>query len=364
MPVNYLTATTAATTNWGTGSNWSLTTAPADGEDVWILTSAALLDAGLAQSAVEPASINVTMAFTGTMGSTSAYLVIGPLVFNYGLPANGSTEGSGSGRIKVDFGTDPVVCNVYDTADSGTDSNLEPVRLLFNSASSSFNQSGGLVGIATTNPAETSTLGDINVNGSDSELHIGNVTWSNINQSGGTITLRTGGTSTTIDQSGGTIEATGDFIVGTWRISDATASCGQRRTVKSCTITRSSQTATVSCTAHGYSNGDLVRIRGAAQDEYNGIFPVTNSSANAFDYVVEGSPATPATGTITVHALIATTLDLYDGAVFDVSSSAIPCAVKTINVYGDATIRRNAADPDHFRWKYITFVRGNLSIEL
>jgi hypothetical protein len=63
-------------------------------------------------------------------------------------------------------------------------------------------------------------------------------------------------------------------------------------------ITRSSTTATVTATAHGFTTGDQVNIRGAAETDYNGDFIVTVTDANTFTYTVSGSPATPATGTI------------------------------------------------------------------
>jgi hypothetical protein len=66
-------------------------------------------------------------------------------------------------------------------------------------------------------------------------------------------------------------------------------------------ITRTSTTATVTCTAHGYVSGNYVQIAGAAQSAYNGGFYVTVVDANTFTYTVAGSPATPATGTITAQ---------------------------------------------------------------
>ena len=60
-------------------------------------------------------------------------------------------------------------------------------------------------------------------------------------------------------------------------------------------ITRSGATATATSTAHGYSNGDVVYIQGAAQSEYNIQVAVSNVAANTFDYAVSGTPATPAT---------------------------------------------------------------------
>ena len=64
------------------------------------------------------------------------------------------------------------------------------------------------------------------------------------------------------------------------------------------TITHSTTTATVSHTAHGMADGDKVVIRNADQNPYNGVFAITNSSANAYDYVMGSDPGTNATGTI------------------------------------------------------------------
>ena len=61
-------------------------------------------------------------------------------------------------------------------------------------------------------------------------------------------------------------------------------------------ITAVSTTATVTKTAHGLSNGDVVRMVGVSTPEvpgdnvYNGIFTIQNVSANAFDYVMAGVP--------------------------------------------------------------------------
>lgn len=67
-------------------------------------------------------------------------------------------------------------------------------------------------------------------------------------------------------------------------------------------ITRSGSTATVTfATAHNYAADGLtkVQISGAGQTEYNGIFKISNVTTTTFDITVTGTPATPATGTIT-----------------------------------------------------------------
>ncbi|MBN2476320.1 MAG: lamin tail domain-containing protein [Pirellulales bacterium] len=63
-------------------------------------------------------------------------------------------------------------------------------------------------------------------------------------------------------------------------------------------ITRVGSTATVTLTAHGYANGDVVDIYGSKQREYNGAFTVANATVNTFQVTVTGAPTSPATGTI------------------------------------------------------------------
>lgn len=65
------------------------------------------------------------------------------------------------------------------------------------------------------------------------------------------------------------------------------------------TITRTGSVATATYTAHGYVNGQVLEIAGAGQSEYNGQYLIYNVTANTFDFTVSGTPATPATGTIT-----------------------------------------------------------------
>ena len=63
-------------------------------------------------------------------------------------------------------------------------------------------------------------------------------------------------------------------------------------------ITRNGSTATVTIPNHGYSNGNQVRISGADQPEYNGLFTIADVTTNTFTITVSGQPASPATGLI------------------------------------------------------------------
>lgn len=86
------------------------------------------------------------------------------------------------------------------------------------------------------------------------------------------------------------------------------------------TITRSGSTATVAHTAHGFVTGNKVRIRGADQSEYNGIFVITVTGTDEYTYAVAGTPDTPATGTIKSALVILDGLTNASGVISDTRS--------------------------------------------
>lgn len=85
----------------------------------------------------------------------------------------------------------------------------------------------------------------------------------------------------------------------------------------SVTITRVTTTATVTHTAHGRKVGEKMLIKGAVQPEYNGIQTITAITTNTYDYTVSGTPATPATGTITSTMVILSGLTDINGVIQD-----------------------------------------------
>lgn len=131
----------------------------------------------------------------------------------------------------------------------------------------------------------------------------------NIAGGGGTPTVRNGsGASTTINNAT-TVQVTAKNANSFAAVSGATVlieadSGGDLPAGDTVTITRSGSTASVAHTSHGLVSGAKVVIRGANQDEYNGVFTITNVTTHAYDYTVSGSPATPATGTILATAVI------------------------------------------------------------
>jgi len=96
---------------------------------------------------------------------------------------------------------------------------------------------------------------------------------------------------------------------GTIEVGVDPAGVGDGTTRSVTSITRSGGTATVTMGAnHGYETGQSVTIAGAAQAAYNGVQTITVTGPTTFTYAVAGSPATPATGTITAARGVATTV--------------------------------------------------------
>jgi hypothetical protein len=85
------------------------------------------------------------------------------------------------------------------------------------------------------------------------------------------------------------------------------------------TITRSGATATVTHASHGLSSGSKIKVKGATQTEYNGIYTITVIDSGSYSYTVSGSPATPATGSPIVTAVIINETTDVSGIVSDTS---------------------------------------------
>jgi len=71
---------------------------------------------------------------------------------------------------------------------------------------------------------------------------------------------------------------------------------------QSATLTASGTTATATVANHGIVSGNSIIIAGANESDYNGTFSVTVVDDDTFTYTMGGSPASPATGTITAKS--------------------------------------------------------------
>lgn len=130
----------------------------------------------------------------------------------------------------------------------------------------------------------------------------------NVTDAGTIPTIRNGASATTTVNNTVTISVTAKTVAGAniqnvrcLLLADSGGPLPSNATV---TITRSGATATVSHTSHGLANGVKVQIKGAEQQEYNGVYTITYINANSYSYTVSGTPVTPATGTIKATAVL------------------------------------------------------------
>jgi hypothetical protein len=202
--VNYWAGAASGSASWNTPGNWSLGTVPVTGEHVRLRNSAALIDTGLAQSAVTLASFVQEPTFTGAVGGASTALAISMTLWRL--------EG-GITRFNVDFGTNAFTGTVLGAGGSA-DTNLKPVRVKGVHASNVLNVLDGDVGVAMNTPADTATLGDINVEGGTVEISRG-VTYTNLNNKGGDVIAHIGGTTLTSRDGTTTTRDTGTFTTVT-----------------------------------------------------------------------------------------------------------------------------------------------------
>jgi len=89
-------------------------------------------------------------------------------------------------------------------------------------------------------------------------------------------------------------------------------------------ITRSGFIATVTQAAHGYAVGDDIDILGANEIDYNGVITITDvPTVNTYTYIVDGSPASPATGTLLAMPLTEQPVEIPRAIITDDAFQAI-----------------------------------------
>lgn len=176
------------TTSWTATTNWSLGSAPASTNDVYLTANSQAIIANLSQSAVTLNSFNQDISYTGSIGNftgaSSDYLNIGATTFNLGQPSP-SGSGNGSRRLNISAANSGATINVFSTASSGSDTGQFPVRLL--GSNLTLNVVSGKVSIAAL-ANETASITSLSTSGSTStstpSVYLGpgcTVTTANIN---------------------------------------------------------------------------------------------------------------------------------------------------------------------------------------
>ena len=128
-------------------------------------------------------------------------------------------------------------------------------------------------------------------------------------------------------------------------------------------LSRVGTLVTAQCAGHGYRVGDAVLIEGAVPAAYSDDFVVTAITLNTFSFEIAGTPATPATGTITAKvaplgwgiAFTGTNKRAYrsknvegNRAFLRVDDSLDPLYTTTFAKYAKVTMAQGMSDIDTF----------------
>lgn len=202
--------------NWSTASNWSTGSVPVDGDEVVIDgRSTNAITSGLNQSAVTLASLRIDLSNAYNVGTATAPLQVGATICYIGRDETSGATGSGASLVNIDFGSVQTACYVYGSPNTGSDG-IEPVILKGTHASNVVHVYGGVVGVATADPADVATVATLNVEGGRATCSNG-CTLTTVNQDAGTLFLEAA--ATTINQHAGTLETIGSGAITTANVS-------------------------------------------------------------------------------------------------------------------------------------------------
>lgn len=238
------TTANASPHDWNDGGNWSDGSKPAAADTVILRDSDVNIVTGLDQNTITLAKLVIEASYTGLIGlryneiamtadgeTTSTafdeyredYLRIGWDRLEVGANTGTGTPG-GSPRLKLDnTKSGASTTEIVDTASSGQDQFKPPLRLKLAHASADIHMRGGNVGVGVDVPAETSTIGNVEISpqASGSRLQLGDgVTVSgDVTMGNGAATLRAAANMTgTVAVSGGTATIEGDFTIATLNV--------------------------------------------------------------------------------------------------------------------------------------------------
>lgn len=239
--------------SWTATANWSGGAAPATGDIVYIRNASSSIDSGLSNTSVLLAQLIIEQTFTGRLGDTAGTpLAIGATYCRIG--DNGGATGTtpaGSGAIILNTGTNTCTLEVTNTKSSGTDSGLEPVRWIGNNTANAVVVTGGTVGIGTTSPTQTATLGSLSV-GSNATVNSGpGVSWAGATNKGTLLLQSANGTNTALVNLGGTCTIQGPVYINSVAAKGGTVDANNRVASGSSIGTLTMQGGTVDFSGEG-----------------------------------------------------------------------------------------------------------------
>ena len=150
-----------------------------------------------------------------------------------------------------------------------------------------------------------------------------------------TINVATGATTPSIRSAGATVNVVAGQVTTTVQVNDDTGSPIQGALVRaeaadgtgplpyqtSVSMTRFGPTVTVTHSSHGLSTNQYVRIAGATETEYNGVWQITVTGTNTYTFNIGArTPSSPATGSPTSTGILVYGTSDVNGEVSDTRS--------------------------------------------
>jgi hypothetical protein len=196
----------AGTANdWSSAANHNPSGVPANGDTVILENFTENITAGLGQSAVTLAELDVARSWLGDLGDADNYFDISATKFQLGRLLGLATP-TGSDRIKINFGANQTDAVIHYTPATSADTDKEPARFKGSHASNVFTILGGTVGLGTDDPDDACTCAELNIK--NGLVNVGeSAAIALLNMEGGSCRLRNG--ATTVVQSGGTLKTFG-----------------------------------------------------------------------------------------------------------------------------------------------------------
>lgn len=248
------TTASAGPNDWSTANNWSDSTVPVSTDTVIIRDNAINIAYGLAQSAVTLTELIIDKTYTGKIGldyrvfATNAaasttdlteeeyrtiYLEISATDLKIGQ-SFGSGSPTGSSRLMIDLGSNVSTVEIFDTANTSSETGRQAVRLKnVNASTNIFVRSApGGVGLAAEIPNEVSTVSKISISDVTSATRVqlsSGVTITTFEQNGGDNVLQAAATITTVKVNGGTLQTEGDYTITTLTINDGTVNANHTK---------------------------------------------------------------------------------------------------------------------------------------
>jgi len=226
--------------DWNCIYNWTDDDTPDAADDVVLENSTSHVYYGLDQSAITVATLTVKQSHTGHVGLPewndtydfteflATYLAIGATVCTIG-----EGDGTGSGRIKLDFGAVQTAVTVHNSG-SRADSELPAIMLKGTHAANTLTVHRGDVGVAVL-AGETAVIATLTMDyvtnlESDAKVVCGSgATLTTIVKSGGILAIESN--VVTVTNSGGTATIKGTATVTTLNVEGGTVYCNSNGTI-------------------------------------------------------------------------------------------------------------------------------------